>query len=34
LTGDLATMLSRESNQQAAVSVQPESSSCVLKADS
>jgi cytochrome c554/c'-like protein len=34
LTGDLATMLNRESNQQAAVSVQPESSSCKLKADS
>ena len=34
LTGDLAAALSRESIQQAAVSVQPESSSCKVKAES
>lgn len=34
LTGALATILSRESNQQAAVSVEPESSSCKVRAES
>jgi len=34
LTGALATALSRESIQQTAVSVQPESLSCRAKADS
>ncbi len=34
LTGDLATVLSRESSQQAAVSVQTETPSCKVKADS
>jgi hypothetical protein len=34
LTGELATVLSRESSRQVAVSVQPESPSCKAKADS
>lgn len=34
LTGALATILSRESNQQAAVSIEPESSSCRVRAES
>ena len=34
LTGNLAAVLSRESSQQAAVSVQPDSPSCKVKADS
>ncbi len=34
LTGNLAAVLNRESGQQAAVSVQPDSPSCKLKADS
>jgi hypothetical protein len=34
LTAELASVLSRESDQQTALSVQPESSSCRVKADS
>jgi hypothetical protein len=34
LTAELASVLNRESNQQAAVSLQPESSSCRVKAES